>query len=470
MKKSTGSLPSWQKAAYGIGSVGDSLSYNIFYSFFIYFITTYAGVRPGLAGTISFIAVAWDAVTDPLIGHYSDYCRSPKGRRIPFILWGSLPLGLTVFALFTNPDFSMWGKAAFYVVVNILFWLAFTCVDIPYVALGSELSDDYNERTKIRTWARIFMSLGDITVVAGTLPLVDRLALMVGSETQAWTIVGGLFGGISAVSFFVSAWLLRDQDKPLPKDSPRPSFMRVVREYGQVLRIGEYRKVIGISLVANLIIGIGSSCNIFIWKYTFQFDTISISMVGLISTVFCLFAAFPAAWIAVRLGKKQSMATAFALVVAGLMVLYLCPHTFTFAALAQMIKLSGISMFWTVIFSLNYDIVEIDEFLNNTRREGLLISLNSFFIKMGVSIGMWFSGIMLDVLSVDPTLEQQSAQAVFNLNIAAMIVPAVIAVAGILLSLSYRVNKKNFDLLKAALQAKKAGDDYTTQGFEMILK
>lgn len=470
VKKLSGSLSSLHKIAYGIGSVGDSMSYNIFYSFFIYFMTTFAGIRPGLAGTISFIAVAWDAITDPLIGHYSDYCQSSKGRRIPFILFGSIPLGLTVFALFTNPDFSTFGKVIYYIVVNIAFWLAFTCVDIPYIALGSELTNDYDERTELRTWARVFMCIGDIAIISGTLLLVENIAKIVGSESQAWTIVGSIVGAISAVTFFVSGWLLRKHDQPLKKEVVIPSFNQIIGEYKQILHIREYQKVIGISLVANLIIGVGSSCNLFVWKYTFQLDTVSISMLGLISTIFCGFATFLAAWLAMKLGKKQSMEVAFAMIAIGLVILFFTPHTLFFAILGQIIKLSGISMFWTVIFSINYDIVEIDEFLHGKRREGMLISINSFFIKIGISFGMWFAGIMLDIFSVDPTLEQQTVQAVTKLNVVAMIVPIIIAIIGILISNSYQVNKKNFDLLKSALEEKKAGIEYSDSGFEKIIK
>ena len=41
---------------YSIGSIGEGTGYNIFICFFIYFLTTVAGVPPAAAGTISLIA------------------------------------------------------------------------------------------------------------------------------------------------------------------------------------------------------------------------------------------------------------------------------------------------------------------------------------------------------------------------------------------------------------------------------
>lgn len=45
------------KLGYGIGQLGSGLAYNLYYYYFIYFMTTFAGVAPGVAGTISMFAV-----------------------------------------------------------------------------------------------------------------------------------------------------------------------------------------------------------------------------------------------------------------------------------------------------------------------------------------------------------------------------------------------------------------------------
>lgn len=57
---------------YTVGSIGDSTSYNFVLSFFSFFMITVAGVSPVVAGTIISVAIAWDAVTDPIIGYLVD--------------------------------------------------------------------------------------------------------------------------------------------------------------------------------------------------------------------------------------------------------------------------------------------------------------------------------------------------------------------------------------------------------------
>src|SRR5574344_360182 len=42
-------------------------------------------------GIITAFGRIWDAVTDPLVASRSDKCKSPNGRRIPFLKWAALP-------------------------------------------------------------------------------------------------------------------------------------------------------------------------------------------------------------------------------------------------------------------------------------------------------------------------------------------------------------------------------------------
>ena len=148
----------------------------------------------------------------------------------------------------------------------------------------------------------------------------------------------------------------------------------------------------------------------------------------------------------------------------------LCPHTLPFAILAQIIKLHGVSMFWTIVYSMTYDIAEVDEFKNGSRREGLLTSVNSFFMKLGVSVGMGAAGISLDLIHFDPTKSVQGEQMLQNLSSMIMFVPMAIAVLGILICRQYKITKENHRLLKEALRRRQEGLPYATEGIEEITK
>ena len=137
-----GRLPLGTKIGYGAAALSDGTAYVFFYSFFLLFLTDYAGVNPLWAGSISLIVVLWDAVTDPFIGWLSDNCRSKKGRRRPFMLIGIFPWLITLTLMYTKVDLTGGAQFFYYVVMAMLFWTSYTLCDVPYKALGAELTDN----------------------------------------------------------------------------------------------------------------------------------------------------------------------------------------------------------------------------------------------------------------------------------------------------------------------------------------
>ncbi len=153
------------KLAFGAGDIGPAITANVLVFFLLYFFTQVAGLPPGLAGSILMVGKISDAINDPIVGMLSDRTKTPWGRRLPWMLWGTLPFGLVFFCQWLIPQFSRvdgvndWFLFVYYVVIGILFNVAYTAVNLPYAALTPELTQDYNERTSLNS-LRFGFSLG----------------------------------------------------------------------------------------------------------------------------------------------------------------------------------------------------------------------------------------------------------------------------------------------------------------------
>ncbi|MDJ0597316.1 MAG: MFS transporter [Crocosphaera sp.] len=153
------------KLAYGAGDFGPAIAANILVFYLLFFFTNVAGLPPGLAGSILMIGKISDAINDPIIGVLSDKTHSRWGRRLPWILGGIIPFALCYSLQWTIPQFSddltvnQWSLFAYYVVIGILFNIAYTTVNLPYTALTPELTQDYNERTSLNSF-RFSFSIG----------------------------------------------------------------------------------------------------------------------------------------------------------------------------------------------------------------------------------------------------------------------------------------------------------------------
>ncbi|GMN12450.1 hypothetical protein MTsPCn7_02260 [Altererythrobacter sp. MTPC7] len=124
--------------------------------FLLLFYGTVVGLEPGLVGLAIFIALFVDALSDPLVGYWSDNFRSRWGRRHPFIYASALPCAVSFWFLWNPPD--GWSDAqlfAYLLVVAIIIRTAITFYQTPSSAMLPELSSNYRERTRLEAY-RVF--------------------------------------------------------------------------------------------------------------------------------------------------------------------------------------------------------------------------------------------------------------------------------------------------------------------------
>ncbi|MGN1202973.1 MAG: MFS transporter, partial [Eubacterium sp.] len=61
-----------KKVGYAFGIFTESLIYNMFYTYYLTFLVEIVGIAPKFSSIVIFISIAWDAITDPIIGNYTD--------------------------------------------------------------------------------------------------------------------------------------------------------------------------------------------------------------------------------------------------------------------------------------------------------------------------------------------------------------------------------------------------------------
>ncbi|WP_036481517.1 MFS transporter [Myxosarcina sp. GI1] len=190
------------KLAYGSGDMGPAITANILVFYLLYFFTNVAGLPAGLAGSILAISKIGDAINDPIAGILSDRTRSKWGRRIPWMLFGTIPFGIFFFLQWIVPEFSddvtvnNWGQFAYYIAIAIFFNLAYTVVNLPYTALTPELTQDYNERTTLNSYRFAFSIGGSIL----SLMLAIFVFRAYDNPKQQYLVLGGVSTLISMVA------------------------------------------------------------------------------------------------------------------------------------------------------------------------------------------------------------------------------------------------------------------------------
>jgi Na+/melibiose symporter-like transporter len=132
---------------YGSAAVAFGVKNNAFSYLLLIYATQVLGISGYMAAIALAIAMGWDAISDLLLGHWSDKTKSRLGRRHPFMYAGLILLPASFYALF-NPIFDLTEATRWYYLLGaaILIRTAVTLFEVPSVALLPDLVKDYDER------------------------------------------------------------------------------------------------------------------------------------------------------------------------------------------------------------------------------------------------------------------------------------------------------------------------------------
>lgn len=168
---------SWAEAlSMCLAMIGVQLSSEVLAMWGVMFYSPPAGtgrtiyVSMGLIGLVFVLGTLFDAVTDPLIGVWSDRTRPQpgwgriiplRGRRRPFVFWGATLMVFTWVAFWFPPVRGVSLGNFFYAAALLcLHWLFFTIAVVPLNALSPEIARSKQARVRLGQWVASGMILG----------------------------------------------------------------------------------------------------------------------------------------------------------------------------------------------------------------------------------------------------------------------------------------------------------------------
>jgi GPH family glycoside/pentoside/hexuronide:cation symporter len=154
-----------EKIGFGAGDMAVNVVISSMFLIVAYFYTDIFGLEPTDMGVLFLAARLIDAITDPLMGLITDRVKSRRfGRFRPYFLYLAVPFGVSVFLMFTTPDFSYNAKLVWAYATYILVTLMFTAVTIPYISLIGVLTSDPQERLSANGYRLFFAKIAAFMV------------------------------------------------------------------------------------------------------------------------------------------------------------------------------------------------------------------------------------------------------------------------------------------------------------------
>ena len=232
------------KALHGFtGSVGN-LVFVVFELFVLFFYQRVVGLDGRLVGLAIFIALVVDALTDPIIGDWSDRLRARFGRRHTMMFGSVLPMGLFFFLQFTPPSgLSQQGLFAWLLAMSVGARVMLTFFDAPAAAVTAEVAVRPADRAEMG----IYRQVAGLLAYLGVLSLAFSVffsatdAFPVGQENPASYAPFGAAAAIALMAFMVVASAgtyrhIRRFERGLPA-APKARFdwTRTLQAWGELI-------------------------------------------------------------------------------------------------------------------------------------------------------------------------------------------------------------------------------------------
>lgn len=467
-----------KKLCYCSGIVTESLLYNMFYTYYLVFLTDVIKMNPILAGTVSFISIFWDAVTDPIIGSFADRNGADKRK---YMAKAAFPLMFTFIAAFVNIGAqSSVIQFIYYTAVTMLFWLAYTVYTIPYYAVVAEITQDYDERTEIRSTSSLINTAAIFLGNALPAVLPSLFAGLVFSgkkmgDSFGWTATAVIMSVMSLAFALITVKSLKgvalQKAETAATENDRKSIKIIFSEFFEVLKIKPFKwfaMFIVFFLMASSMI---QSSFEYMIKYLVNKDPETWMTVVIIELVVVMAAFIPLVTkIAEAKDRRFSSILFMSLMCAGLIICRIIGVRSIAVVLAVTFCMAmGMANFWTVFYSMAYDLVEVDEFAYGTRRESVITALPQFFQKFGAAVGVWTVSLILQLTGYNAELAVQNAKTVNGIENNVTLIPAAFLVLSVLGAVMYPITREKFALLGLELEKKRAGEKHSTDGLEKII-
>jgi Na+/melibiose symporter-like transporter len=409
-------LSVFAKTAYGVGQLAEGIKNSSFELFLFFYYNQVLGLSGSLTGLATLIALAVDAVTDPMAGSFSDGFRHRWGRRHPFIYAAAIPLGF-FFALLFRPPPGLHGTGLFLwlTLLAVLVRVAMTVYHVPHLALGAELSDDYRERTTIVAY-RIFFAVGGAALASliglgyffRASPAFPNGQL----DQAAYPTYARFFGVLMAASVVASAAgtharipFLRQPEHELEPFNLR----RVAREMREALANRSFRSLFFGVVIFFVMRGVQMSLNLHLWTYFWRLPTRQILDVNLAMLFGVVVGIVFWTRASVHLDKKPTFLTGIAFfsvfsVLPPLLKIWgWFPEYESPAYLTALLLIGGLIAFsaaagLVAAGSMMADITDEHELLTGRRQEGIFFGALAFAGKSASGVGHQIAGLGIDAI------------------------------------------------------------------------
>jgi len=470
--------PRSQMISYSVGECANSLLMNSLLGFAMLYYTDALGLHHSLAGIAMAVAVFWDAVTDPVMGHITDNTRSKFGRRHPYIFLGGVTAIITFVFLWYVPDVVKTSAQALFwylVIINLLQRTTITVFVIPYVALGFEMCTDYDGRVRLQGIRSAMNMAANLLgpALAWSLFFSNNEPVRATSLEENYLHMGLSFAVVSLICILfvlvATRKHIRDSRQLMIE---RDGFRGFFRDMKGIVSDFYPRYVFVFIVTVTVGVALVSSLQMYLYEHFMGFGGVEKSLAHGGTMVGFATGALAGGLLTRKLEKKGAVyfggivSVGSNLILAGLflsqvlapgqsvtVMSWTIPYAFVIFVFFQGLYWLGNGVIFPTATSMIADVSEIHEIKTGINKDGAYAAVFAFSQKCAMSIGLLISGYLLTLVGFEAgSRVVQRPEVVWKLCGVTLLVGPLISLISLGLIRLYPVKKELLHRLRSGEQ------------------
>ena len=471
------SLSIKEKIGYSLGDLSANLVFQTLITYLAYFYTDIYGLESGDATAIIFIVGTVAAFGfNPIVGALADRTNTKWGKFRPWILWTSIPLGVTAVLAFTTPDFSYNGKVIYAVVTYTLLLLLYAGSNLPYSALSGVITGDMKERNSISAYRFVAVMFAQFFVQVFMLPIINYVGggdKALGIEiTMTWLAV---IGTILLLITFITT-----KERIVPKPEQKSSLQEDVKD---LIKNVPWVIMLSVTILLFTTLAMKGGAYVYYFENYVSKESLSdfispilnfFSQIGInffgndpVSAGFGLFNAGGIIFMIVGIGLSKMLADKYGkrnifgifLFISTLFVLVfyiLSPESINLIFGAQILHGFFYGITIPLLWAMIADVADYSEWKNNRRATAIIFSAMMVGLKLGLSIGGALVAQILGNYGYEPnSVGEQTESAILGTKMLVSVYPSIpfLIAAGLLFF--YVIDKDLEDRIESELSKRR---------------
>ncbi|MDL2356723.1 MAG: MFS transporter [Pseudomonadota bacterium] len=443
----TQKLTTLEKVGFGAGDMALNVVISSMMLIITFFYTDIYGLKTADLALLFVIVKVVGALADLAMGQLTDRYTNRMGRYRPWLLLLALPYGISVFFVFTTPDWAYSAKLVWAYGTYIVMTVMTAGVGIPYISLISGLTGDPQERLSANGYRLFFAKIGAFMVTIIVPILAQRWGN--GNPAVGYQAAMALMAVIGVAMFLFCVFTTTERVVHVVE---RQSLADQVR---LLLRNDQWLVLCGVCVTGTVGYVVRGSVAIYYAKYYLGGDTATVSAFLSIGVAAAILSMVASTWVTkfyckVKLFRNTQLAVA---AISVLIYLAVKPGDIVLAFALYFILSFVVDLHAPVFWSAIAETIDYGQVKTGKRVSGFAFGGISVCQKAGMAIAGALVGILLTYFDYQPN-QAQTPQALAGIAMMLSVIPGFFHFIMGMLMFKYRISDAYYSTVKADMHAR----------------